>query len=80
MFKQHTGRTFVEYVTHVRLERAKELLGHTAMKSFEIAYEVGYADPHYFSGAFKKHTGVTPTDYRVMMTATERVRTQDGSL
>ncbi|WP_239616074.1 response regulator transcription factor [Cohnella mopanensis] len=68
LFKQYTGKTFIEYVTHERMEKAKELLNLTSMKSYEIAYQVGYSDPHYFSGAFKKHAGDTPTDYRLKMT------------
>ncbi|MFC5529626.1 response regulator transcription factor [Cohnella yongneupensis] len=68
LFKQYKGKTFIEYVTHERMEKAKELLNLTSMKSYEIAYEVGYSDPHYFSGAFKKHAGDTPTDYRLKMT------------
>jgi len=64
IFKQTNGKTFVEFVTHLRMEKAKELLIVSALKSYEIAYAVGYSDPHYFSGAFKKHTGETPTDYR----------------
>ncbi|THF75242.1 response regulator [Cohnella fermenti] len=64
MFKQHIGKTFVEHVTDIRMEKARELLALTSMKSYEIAYEVGYSDPHYFSGAFKKHQGDTPTEYR----------------
>ncbi|WP_164472802.1 response regulator transcription factor [Cohnella candidum] len=67
LFKQHTGKTFVEHVTQERMEKAKELLKLTAMKNYEIAYAVGYSDPHYFSGAFKKHEGDTPTDYRLKM-------------
>ncbi|BBI31519.1 response regulator [Cohnella abietis] len=68
LFKQNKGKTFIEFVTHERMEKAKELLNLTSMKSYEIAYEVGYSDPHYFSGAFKKHTGDSPTDYRLKMT------------
>lgn len=64
IFKQTSGKTFVEFVTHIRMEKAKELLNMSSLKSYEIAYAVGYSDPHYFSGAFKKHTGETPTDYR----------------
>ncbi|RKP57240.1 response regulator [Cohnella endophytica] len=64
IFKQHNGRSFVEYVTHERMEKARELLSLTGMKSYEVAYAVGYSDPHYFSGAFKKHFGETPMDYR----------------
>ncbi len=64
MFKARTGKTFVEYLTGLRVERAKELLATTDLKSYEIAAEVGYADPHYFSVLFKKATGDTPTEYR----------------
>ena len=64
VFKQTNGKTFVEFVTNLRMEKAKELLKMSSLKSYEIAYEVGYSDPHYFSGAFKKHTNETPTDYR----------------
>lgn len=67
LFKQYTGRTFMEFVTQERMEKAKELLRLTAMKTYEIAYAVGYSDPHYFSGAFKKHEGDTPTEYRLRM-------------
>jgi len=67
LFKQYSGRSFVEFVTNERIEKAKELLNLTSMKSYEIAYAVGYSDPHYFSGAFKKHTGDTPTEFRTKM-------------
>lgn len=64
MFKRHSGMTFVEYLTNVRIERAKELLGSTDMKSYEVAWQVGFADAHYFSLTFRKQTGVSPTEYR----------------
>ncbi|MFC4597376.1 response regulator [Cohnella hongkongensis] len=73
MFKARTGKTFVEYLTSQRVEKAKELLATTDMKSYEIASEVGYADPHYFSVLFKKATGDTPTEYR-QRAAAERER------
>ncbi|WP_248925088.1 helix-turn-helix domain-containing protein [Paenibacillus hamazuiensis] len=63
-FKQHTGETFVEYLTGIRMEKAKELLALTQLKAYEIAARVGYADPQYFSVIFKRHTGMTPKDYR----------------
>ncbi|RUS43544.1 response regulator [Cohnella sp. AR92] len=69
IFKQRTGRTFIEQVTYARMERAKELLANTSMKSYEVAHEVGYGDPHYFSGVFKKYAGDTPTDYRLKTTS-----------
>lgn len=64
VFKRVTGKTFVEYLTDIRMEKAKELLRLTSRRSYEIAYAVGFRDPHYFSSVFKKYTGDTPTDYR----------------
>lgn len=64
IFKNHTGETFVEYLTRVRVEKAMELLKSTSLKTYEISNSVGYADPHYFSLIFKKATGLTPTEYR----------------
>lgn len=64
VFKQHTGETFVEYLTGVRLAKAKELLLRGELKFYEIAEKVGYGDPNYFSILFKKHTGRTPKEYR----------------
>lgn len=63
LFKGHTGETFIEALTKKRMEKAKELLEHTGLKAYEVAEKVGYADPHYFSIAFKKFSGKTPTEY-----------------
>lgn len=63
LFKSYTGETFIEALTKKRMEKAKELLENTSMKSYEVAGEVGFGDPHYFSIAFKKATGKTPTEY-----------------
>lgn len=71
LFKTHTGKTFVEYVTEVRMEKAKELLKHSLLKTYEIAAKTGYQDPQYFSVLFKKHTGDTPTEYRNKMASDE---------
>jgi two-component system response regulator YesN len=65
VFSQETGRTFKEYLTEVRIAKARELLRNTALKSFEIADQIGYSDPHYFSYVFRKHTGVSPTEFRL---------------
>jgi two-component system response regulator YesN len=46
------------------VEKAKELLKHTDLKSYAVADRVGYADPYYFSSIFKKATGMTATEYR----------------
>lgn len=64
MFSQNVGQTFIEYLTFIRMEHAKELLRCTGKRSSEIAEEVGYKDAHYFSYLFKKTQGMTPSDYR----------------
>lgn len=63
MFKAHTGETFIEALTRKRMEKAKQLLENTSKRAYEVAGEVGFSDPHYFSVAFKKATGKTPTEY-----------------
>lgn len=64
VFSQEQGQTFVEYLTSKRMDKARELLRTTSMRSGEIAEAVGYRDPRYFSFIFKKTTGCTPRDYR----------------
>lgn len=64
IFSQEVGVTFTEYLTNLRMNKAKELLRTTQMRSSDVAYAVGYNDPHYFSYLFKKHAGMTPRDYR----------------
>lgn len=64
MFSQEMEMTFVEYVTKKRMEKARELLLETEMRSHEIALAVGYKNPHYFSFVFKKTQGCTPREYR----------------
>ncbi|WP_261305198.1 response regulator [Paenibacillus andongensis] len=67
IFKNHTGETFISYLTRIRVEKAKELLKCTDFKTYEIANHIGYTDPHYFNVIFKKATGMTPTLYRKMV-------------
>jgi len=65
LFRQKTSRTMTEYVIHLRIERAKELLvGNPTLKNYEISQLVGYHDPVYFNKLFKKEVGVTPKDYK----------------
>ena len=64
IFSQEMGQTFVEYLTSVRMEKAKELLRTSSMKTAEIAFAVGYKDPHYFSNLFKKTQECTPKEFR----------------
>jgi two-component system, response regulator YesN len=64
IFKQQTGETFIDYLTSLRIGRAKELIVQGGYSQKEICYLVGYNDPNYFSRVFKKVTGLTPTEYR----------------
>ncbi|MCR5216590.1 MAG: response regulator [Lachnospiraceae bacterium] len=64
LFRKKTGSTFIEYVTNVRMEHAKDLLRNTNKSMKEISIEVGYSDANYFSRTFKKNVGVTPSEYK----------------
>lgn len=72
IFKQETGKSFCEYVSRLRVEKAKELLANTSFRVFEIAEEVGYKEYKYFAQVFKKLTGVTPTEYRERLLAVDQ--------
>ena len=61
--RQGMMETFIESLTRIRMEKAKELLENTTLKNYEIAEKVGFSDPHYFGISFKKMTGKTPTEY-----------------
>lgn len=63
IFKASTGETFVEALTRVRMEHAKDLLVNSSFKTYEIAEKIGFTDPHYFSISFKKYSKMTPTEY-----------------
>jgi two-component system, response regulator YesN len=65
IFSQGTCKTFKEYLTELRIKKARELLRTTSLRSSEISYEIGYGDPHYFSYIFRKNTGLTPTEFRL---------------
>ncbi len=64
LFKEKFEVTFIEYITNIRIQKAKDLLlgGKTPLK--EIAMNIGYKDPNYFSRVFKKETGLSPSEYR----------------
>jgi len=67
IFSKEMGETFIEYLTNVRMERAKQLLRSSTMKTAEIAYAVGYKDAHYFSYLFKKVQKCTPREFRTQI-------------
>ena len=64
IFKEETGENFIEYLTNVRIEQAKTLLTGSGLSMKEICAQIGYGDPNYFSRAFKKKTGLTPTEFK----------------
>ena len=64
LFKEETGENFIEYLTSLRINKAKQLIAGTDLSMKEICTEVGYSDPNYFSRIFKKNVGVTPTEYK----------------
>ena len=64
IFSQKLGKTFINYLTSLRMEKAKELLTSTNRKLSEIALDVGYNEPNYFSHVFRKMEGITPKEYR----------------
>ncbi|MFD0710661.1 response regulator [Paenibacillus sp. GCM10027626] len=63
-FKQTTGSSFSDYITSVRMKRAKELLATTSCKINIVAQMVGYDDQNYFCHVFRKAVGVSPSNYR----------------
>jgi two-component system response regulator YesN len=65
IFSGEEGQTFIEYLTALRMDKAKQLLMCSSLKSSEIGYAVGYKDPHYFSYLFKKTQNCTPKEYRM---------------
>ncbi|GIN59994.1 hypothetical protein J8TS2_43130 [Lederbergia ruris] len=64
LFKQATGETYIEYTTKSRMKVAKKLLLDPEVKISSVARQVGFNDSNYFSIAFKKSEGMTPTQYR----------------
>lgn len=64
IFKQETGMSCVQYLTDVRMEKARELLLSTDQKTYLVAQAVGYDEPNYFSYVFKKKFGMSPSQYR----------------
>lgn len=64
LFRKETGKTITEYVTDRRISRAADMLLMTQQSVRMIGEQVGIQDVHYFSRLFKKHMGVTPSQYR----------------
>ncbi len=62
--KAKVGMTPVEFLKHIRIQKAEELIVRTKDPFSQIAYAVGFTDPKYFTKCFKKATGMTPSEYR----------------
>jgi len=68
MFKKATGLNFTEYLSRVRIEKAKNLLLNPNLRISEIAFEVGFQSLTHFNRVFKRVVGQSPTEYRVALT------------
>ena len=64
LFKKEVGETFVEYVTRMKINRAKELLEQTDESVGKICERLGYDNQSYFIKLFKTYAGITPMEYR----------------
>lgn len=69
IFKHVMGESFIEYLTKVRINYGKKLLKETNLKTYEVAFQIGYSDAQYFSSCFKKIVGTSPTNYRNILSA-----------
>jgi two-component system response regulator YesN len=68
LFKDRFGMTFIDYLTEIRINHAKTEMLDQGMSLKEICFSVGYKDPNYFSRVFKKQTGLSPTEFRNVIT------------
>ena len=67
LFKKATGMTLTEYITRVRLEKAKKLLADPSMRVTEVVYAAGFGSIPQFNSVFKRYVGMAPTEYRVSL-------------
>lgn len=64
LFKEEFGETFIELLTRIRMEKAKELIEENLHSLKEISFLVGYKDPNYFSRVFKRYYDRSPRNYQ----------------
>lgn len=67
LFKKVTNQNIWDYLTEVRIGKAKELLRNSIMKNYEIATKIGYENASYFTKMFRKTTGMNPQNYRDLL-------------
>jgi two-component system response regulator YesN len=68
LFSRQLGKTMTDYLNGIRIKNACELLRDVEYKIYQVGEMVGIPDAHYFSRLFKKHTGMTPSEYRNSLT------------
>ncbi len=78
LFKQQCGQNYSDFLTELRIRRAKELLADPTVKVYEAGYRVGYKNTQHFYKIFKQATGMTPTEYRLSQLSPGRKEEQDG--
>jgi transcriptional regulator GlxA family with amidase domain len=78
-FKAATGSTLIEHVQRVRIEEAKRALENTSVPVDEISAEVGYEEPGFFRRLFKRHTGLSPGEYRRLFQPIANAQAQVGT-
>ncbi len=78
-FKQCTGSTFIDYLTLLRIKKAKELLKDPKWSVKEISVKVGYPDPNYFTRVFKRIEGVSPTEYRSLIFGDREQKSEENN-
>lgn len=66
IFKEEIGKSFIDYLTELRIEKSMKLLINETLSIKEICQNIGYNDPNYYCKAFKRVTGMTPTEYRLL--------------
>lgn len=64
LFKQKFDKPFIEYLTQLRIQKAKTLLSSPGVSVKNVCYSVGYSDPNYFARVFKRETGMSPSNFR----------------
>ncbi|SDW66792.1 response regulator [Paenibacillus sp. CF384] len=74
VFKKENGMTVTDYITHIRMNKAKELLGAGNRKLSDIAESIGFSDGSYFSKSFKKFFGWSPSEYENRIKGNETMR------
>ncbi|MPN11866.1 HTH-type transcriptional activator RhaR [bioreactor metagenome] len=64
LFKQKFDKSFIEYLTQMRLQNAKQLLSTPGVSVKNVCYSVGYSEPNYFARVFKRETGMSPSKFQ----------------